>query len=151
MSLQFSFRLATAEDLEQIQRLYSHVIGPPTGQERSWSKLITNGCMVVAELDKQIAGFGGVDTDAVEQLRWLYVMPEYQGAGVGTGILKLVEDTGWSRGLTAIKLHAAPGAVLFYRRHGYREVERDGAAHDHEGITMVKEISPPDGRVRIHE
>ena len=141
MPLEFSVRLATAEDLESIQRVYSYVIGPPTGQERTWSRLVAVGCMVVAEVEGQIAGFGGIDSDAVEQLKWLYVMPEYQGAGVGTAILKRLEEIGWSRGLTAIRLHAAPGAFLFYRRHGYREVERDDVAHDHEGIAMVKDRS----------
>lgn len=139
MPLEFSVRLATAEDLESIQRVYSYVIGPPTGQERTWSRLVAVGCMVVAEVEGQIAGFGGIDSDAVEQLKWLYVMPEYQGAGVGTAILKRLEEIGWSRGLTAIRLHAAPGAFLFYRRHGYREVERDDVAHDHNGIVMLKE------------
>ena len=95
--------------------------------------------MVVAEVDTQIAGFGGIDSDAVEQLKWLYVMPEHQGAGLGSEILTQLEKIGWSRGLTAIRLHAAPGAFLFYRKHGYSEVERDDVPHDHEGIVMVKE------------
>lgn len=141
MPLEFSVRLATAEDLESIQRVYSYVVGPPTGQERTWSRLVAVGCMVVAEVEGQIAGFGGIDSDAVEQLKWLYVMPGYQGAGGGTAILKRLEEIGQSRGLTAIRLHATPGAFLFYRRHGYREVERDDVTYDHEGITMVKEIA----------
>jgi len=139
MPLEFSVRLATAEDLESIQRVYSYVIGPPTGQERTWTRLISGGAMVVAEVDAQIAGFGGIDSDAVEQLKWLYVMPEYQGAGVGTELLKQLEEIGWSRGLDAIRLHAAPGAFLFYRKHGYREVQGDDVSHDHDGITMIKE------------
>ena len=139
MPPEFSFRLANAEDLEPIQRLYSYVIGPPTGQERAWIRLIADGCMVIAEINAQIAGFGGIDTGAVEQLKWLYVMPEYQGAGVGSELLKRLEEIGWSRGLDAIRLHAAPGAFVFYRKHGYREVQRDDVSHDHEGITMVKE------------
>jgi ribosomal protein S18 acetylase RimI-like enzyme len=102
--------------------------------------------MVVAEVNAQIAGFGGIDTSDVEQLKWLYVMPEYQGAGAGSELLKRLEEIGWARGLTAIRLHAAPGAFLFYRKHGYREVERDDVPHDHDGIAMVKEIPPPLGR-----
>ena len=145
MPLEFSVRLATAEDFESIQRVYSCVIGPPTGQERTWTRLIAGGGMVVAKVDAQIAGFGGIDSEAVEQLKWLYVMPEYQGAGLGTEILKQLEEIGWSRGLTAIRLHAAPGAFLFYRRHGYREVEREDLAHDHEGIMMVKDRWAVDG------
>lgn len=139
MPLEFGVRLATAEDFESIQRVYSYVIGPPTGHERTWRRLISAGSMVVAEVDARIMGFGGIDTDAVEQLKWLYVMPEHQGGGVGKVVLKQLEEIGWSRGLTAIRLHAVPGAFLFYRRHGYVEVEHDEMAHDHEGIMMVKE------------
>ena len=138
MVLAVSCRLAIAEDLESIQRIYSYVIGPPTGQERTWRRLISDGCMVVAEVKGEIAGFGGIDTNAVEQLKWLYVMPEFQGSGVGTQILKQLEEIGWSRGLSTIRLHAAPGAFLFYQRHGYREMERDDVPHDHDGIMMSK-------------
>lgn len=139
MLSEVSLRLAIAEDLESIQRIYSYVIGPPTGQERAWGWLISDGCMVVAAVEGEIAGFGGIDTNAVEQLKWLYVMPEFQGRGVGTQILKQLEEIGWARGLSAIRLHAAPGAFLFYQRHGYREVERDDLPHDHDGIAMIKE------------
>ncbi|HKO62298.1 MAG TPA: GNAT family N-acetyltransferase [Pyrinomonadaceae bacterium] len=134
-----SLRLALAGDLESIQRLYTYIIGPPSGQERTWSRLIADGCMVVAEANGQIAGFGGIDTRAVEQLKWLYVMPEHQGAQIGTQLLKKLEEIGWSRGLTAIRLHAAPGAFLFYQKHGYREVEPDDVLHDHAGTTMIKD------------
>jgi GNAT superfamily N-acetyltransferase len=139
MSVEVSFRLAIAEDLESIQRIYAYVIGPPTGQQRTWNRLISDGCMVVAEVKGHISGFGGIDTNAAEQLKWLYVMPEYQGAGVGTGLLKQLEQIGWVRGLAAIGLHSAPGAFLFYRKHGYREVERGDVPHDHDGIAMIKE------------
>ena len=142
MLSEVSLRLAIAEDLESIQRIYSYVIGPPTGQERTWSRLISDGCMVVAAVEGEIAGFGGIDPNAVEQLKWLYVMPEFQGSGVGTEILKRLEEIGWARGLSAIRLHAAPGAFQFYQRHGYREVERDDVSHDHDGIAMIKGICP---------
>ena len=139
MSLEFSLRPAIADDLESIQRIYTYIIGPPTGQERAWSRLISDGCMVVAEVDGNVAGFGGIDPYASEQLKWLYVMPENQGTGIGTKILSRLEQIGWAHGLDAIKLHAAPGAFLFYRKHGYREVQRDDVTYDHEGITMMKD------------
>jgi GNAT superfamily N-acetyltransferase len=96
--------------------------------------------MVVAAVEGEIAGFGGIDTNAVEQLKWLYVMPEFQGSGVGTQILKQLEEIGWSCGLSAIRLHAAPGASQFYQRHGYRVVEGDDVPHDHAGIMMIREL-----------
>ncbi len=136
----FRLRRATSEDNEPIQRVYSYIVGPPTGQERTWSRLIQDGCLFVAEVDEQVVGFGGIDIEAVEPLKWLYVLPEYQSAGIGSKLLKELEDAGWSRGLSAIRLHAAPNAVDFYQRHGYRRVaEHDRVAHDHDGVAMIKD------------
>jgi GNAT superfamily N-acetyltransferase len=136
----FRLRPATTEDTESIQRVYSYIVGPPTGQERTWSRLIEAGWLVVAEMEGDVIGFGGIDIEAVEQLKWLYVLPEHQGNGIGSKILEELERVGWSSGLSAIRLHAAPNAVEFYRRHGYRPVtEDDQLAHDHEGVAMIKE------------
>jgi ribosomal protein S18 acetylase RimI-like enzyme len=140
MSTVFSLRRATAEDHQSIQRVYFYIVGPPTLQERTWSRLIREGYMVVAEVDTQVVGFGGIDIDAAEQLKWLYVLPEYQSYGIGSKILKELEDIGWMRGLIAIRLHAAPDAFEFYRKHGYRRIEeRVQVVHDHDGVEMIKD------------
>jgi ribosomal protein S18 acetylase RimI-like enzyme len=136
----FRLRPAAVEDNESIQRIYCCIVGPPTGQERTWRRLIQKGYMVVAQVDSYVAGFGGIDLEAVEQLKWLYVLPEYQGSGIGSKILKELEGIGWSNGLSAIRLHAAPAAVEFYRRHGYRRIQvRDQVVHDHDGVEMIKD------------
>ena len=140
MAVEFRLRPATPEDKESIQRVYSYLVGPPTGQEQTWQRLINERHIMVAEVDAQVVAFGGIDLEADEQLKWLYVLPEYQTAGIGSKILNQLEGIGWTAGLNSIHLHAAPGAFLFYRRHGYREVEGDDLAHDHDGITMVKDI-----------
>lgn len=148
----FSLRPATAEDHEPIQRVYCDTVGPPTGQERTWRQLITAGCLVVVEVDGEVVGFGGIDVAAVEQLRWLYVLPEYQSSGAGAAMLKQLEEIGWARGLTAIRLHSTPGAVEFYRRQGYREVnDHHQVFHDHEGVAMIKNLPLPlgEGRERV--
>ena len=138
MPIVFYLRPATAEDNESIQRVYSYIVGPPTGQERTWNRLIHEGCLFVAEVDREVVGFGGIDLDAVEQLKWLYVLPEFQSAGIGSKLLKELEDAAWTRNLIAIRLHAAPNAVEFYRRHGYTEAEDDREVHDHQGVVMIK-------------
>ena len=98
---------------------------------------------MVAEVEGAVIGFGGIDIDATEQLKWLYVLPEYQGAGIGARLLKELEQVGWTCGLSAIRLHAAPGAAEFYQRHGYSRVAEDDSednrvVHDHAGVEMIK-------------
>jgi len=51
-----------------------------------------------------------------------------------------LESIGWEAGLDLLRVHSAPGAVNFYRRHGYRLVETAAQlGHDHEGVEMMKE------------
>jgi GNAT superfamily N-acetyltransferase len=143
MSTAFRLRQAITEDNEAIQRVYCYIVGPPTGQERTWERLIREGWLIVAQVDGEVIGFGGIDIDATEQLKWLYVLPEHQGAGIGSKLLKELEELGWTSGLTAIRLHAAPGAVEFYQRHGYTRVAEDDSednwvVHDHQGVNMIK-------------
>ena len=135
----FRLRQATTEDNDAVQRVYSYIVGPPTGQERTWNRLIQEGWLIVAEVGGEVIGFGGIDIDATEQLKWLYVLPEYQGIRIGARLLNALEQVGWTNGLTAIRLHAAPGAVEFYDKHGYSRVAKDEqVVHDHEGVEMIK-------------
>ncbi len=95
----------------------------------------------MAEDDGRIIGFGGIDVQASEPLKWLYLLPQYQRVGLGSKILQRLEEIGWESGLSLLRLHSAPLAVEFYRRHGYRAVEpTDLLGHDHEGVEMAKEI-----------
>lgn len=132
-------RPAKVKDKEAIQRIYNSMIGPPPGQEEVWDRLIRDGGLLVASVDGQIIGFGRIDVDAVEQVKWLYLLPEFQGVGVGSKILERLEKIGWEAGLTALRLHSAPQAVEFYSRHGYRMVQdSQKLGHDHEGVEMIK-------------
>jgi ribosomal protein S18 acetylase RimI-like enzyme len=95
----------------------------------------------VAEEAGVLVGFGSIEVDAAEQVRWLYVLPGCRGSGVGSEILRRLECVGREAGLEAIRLHAALGAVGFYRRNGYREAAQgEETGHDHDGVEMLKEL-----------
>jgi GNAT superfamily N-acetyltransferase len=135
----FDIRIATIADEEFVQQIYQSF----TGADGQWDQLIEDGGVVVAESAGQIIGFGGIDVKAAEQLKWLYLLPQSQRFGVGSQILQRLEQIGWDAGLSAIRLHAAPGADEFYRKHGYAEVEsNDQIGHDHDGLEMMKERRP---------
>lgn len=133
-------RIAQPEDKEAIQRIYDAVVGPQADQDEArWDRLIQQGGLVVATDESGIVGFGGIDVHAAEQVKWLYLLPQHQRAGLGSELLRRLESIGWEAGLDSLRVHSAPGAVNFYRRHGYRLVETEAQTeHDHEGVEMTK-------------
>ena len=138
----YEIRRARPEDKESILRIYTSVVMPAPAPDVAYlSQSIQTGGLLVAETgDRLLIGFGGIDVHAREQLKWLYLLPEHQRAGVGSALLQRLEALAWEAGLNSLRLHSAPGAVEFYRRHGYRAVEvEEQIGHDHDGVEMVKE------------
>jgi len=141
----FEIRTANAEDKASIRRIYISVVGSQHGADETlWDQLMRAGGLLVAQTEDRIIGFGGIDVSAPEQLKWLYLLPEHQGKGVGSQLLQRLERIGWESGLNSLRLHSAPGAVKFYRRHGYKAVGGvEEIGHDHEGVEMVKSKITP--------
>jgi ribosomal protein S18 acetylase RimI-like enzyme len=130
-------RAAAPGDAGSVASIYTEL----TGSTANWSDVIENGSVVVAEVDGRLVGFGGNDLKTINQLKWLYVLPETQGVGIGSALLEKLETMAKSVGLDSLRLHAAPDATEFYRRHGYSEVPIDERQrHDHEGVEMMKDF-----------
>jgi GNAT superfamily N-acetyltransferase len=134
-------RRAGLEDRTSVRKIYASVAGEGAAfDEARLDRLIRDGGVIVAEAAAGVTGFGSIEVGATEHIKWLYVLPEHQGGGVGSEMLRRLEGMGWEAGLNSIRLHAAPGAVVFYRRNGYREAAPgEGVGHDHDGVEMVKE------------
>jgi GNAT superfamily N-acetyltransferase len=139
----FEIRIARVEDKESIRQIFILVAGAEPNRDEDYrDQLMQAGGLLVAETEGQIIWFGGIDVSATEQIKWLYILPQYQKAGVGSEILRRLEAIGWAVGLNSLRLHAAPGAAEFYRRHDYRDVESDKQlGHHHEGVEMAKEFA----------
>jgi ribosomal protein S18 acetylase RimI-like enzyme len=130
-------RAATPRDAGSVASIYTEL----TGSTANWSDVIAIGTVVVAEVDGRLVGFGGNDLKTITQLKWLYVLPETQGLGVGSALLQKLETMAKSAGLDSLRLHSATDATGFYRRHGYCEVPIDERQrHDHEGVEMMKKL-----------
>lgn len=145
-------RPANAYDREDIRRIYEASIGEAAVPNAAYrDELIRSGGVLVAQVGKEIAGFGGIDVQAREHLKWLYFLPEHQGAGLGSKMLKELEAIGWQSGLQSLRVHSAPDAVEFYRKHGYRAAEESAKLeHDHEGIEMIKDRGVDEMQTRLH-
>jgi GNAT superfamily N-acetyltransferase len=130
-------RAATPRDAGSVASIYTEL----TGSTVAWSDVIANGTVVVAEVDGRLVGFGGNDLKTITQLKWIYVLPETQGLGIGSALLERLETMAKSAGVDSLRLHAAPDATGFYMRHGYSEVPIDEKQrHDHEGVEMMKDL-----------
>jgi GNAT superfamily N-acetyltransferase len=133
-------RTAQQADKEALLEIYKAALSAQTSIDDDYcDRLLQAGGLVVAEADGCVVGFGGIDTAAVEQLKWLYLSPEHQRAGIGSKILLRLEEIAWKANLRFVRLHSAPGALEFYRRHGYSLVpSKDAIGHDHDGVEMIK-------------
>jgi GNAT superfamily N-acetyltransferase len=133
-------RIATFKDKDSIEQVYRTSTGDEFSlDDADWVSWIDNRGLLVAEFNDRVVGFGGIDVRAKEQLKWLYLTPEFQGRGIGSKLLGELEEIGWSCGLKSIRLHSTPNSQLFYRKSGYSPVATEAQfGHDHDGIEMIK-------------
>ena len=79
--------------------------------------------IVVAEVDKQLAGFGEILIPESELVA-MYVNPDFKRQGVEAAILKDLEFRAEAKGLKYLHLHSSITAVPFYRKNGFEEMKK---------------------------
>lgn len=85
------------------------------------------GVLLLARVDGDPAGLGGVrhlDTEVAE-IKSMYVVPAYRGAGLGNRIITELEAIARENGCRAARLDTSrylTSAVALYRAAGYEEV-----------------------------
>ncbi len=128
------------EELEELQRRASlelpeyrdqlianpDAIHLPPGQ-------IANGQVIVAEFDREIAGFAAV---VGGELDGLFVEPDLWGGGIGRALVDAATHQARTRGL-ALKVIANPRARRFYEHCGFR-VEGEVQTRFGPGLRMTK-------------
>jgi ribosomal protein S18 acetylase RimI-like enzyme len=122
----FAVRTATAENaltLEQLEQLGIN--------EDSVSKMLgTSHRGWLCEVDNRIVAFAMGNKENGKM--WVIaVLPNYEGRGIGSGLLRLVEDWLWSKGWDEIWLTTDVDTSLraygFYKKQGWMDSEiRDG-------------------------
>ena len=76
----------------------------------------TRTCMI-AEENGQILGTAGLEENEIVTF---FVLPEHQGRGIGSALLRHLEEFARFQGISALKLDASIGGTPFYARHGYQ-------------------------------
>ena len=87
------------------------------------------GIFVVAVSDGEPVACGGLQTIArgVGELKRMWVHDDWRGAGLGTRLLRHLEDQSRALGHTAVRLDtnkALTEAIAMYERAGYRQIDR---------------------------
>jgi DNA-binding MarR family transcriptional regulator/GNAT superfamily N-acetyltransferase len=83
------------------------------------------GHFVLAGLDGQSVGCGGILLAGVPYIKRMWVDPEARGLGIGRRILEALEDLARDHGATRVQLETNDSlaeALSLYRSSGYREV-----------------------------
>lgn len=163
-----SVRFATHADLPQIAHIaritwddtYNDTIAPENRREfleRAYKAKNLKGAInapghwfYVAELDKQVVGFGHFlkryhPSQARTELVRLYVLPDYQNLGIGAVLLK----TGFAALARArieqcfVSVQASNiMACRFYERYGFRFHRKHGQFLGTQIITLVEYVRP---------
>ena len=128
-----SIRCATDQDRQGIWIVHARAIREVCSrsyseeQVTSWSGLLSPASyvaairerfLVVSEDANGITGFGQLN-QASGEVEAVYVLPDRQREGIGTALLRSLEEAARAAGLTQLNLSATTNAVSFYERAGY--------------------------------
>ncbi len=116
----------------------------PRGPEH-YIESIRNSDFYVAEEDGAVIGFGTLNRQQNE-IEAVYVSPEVVRRGVGSAILRRLEERARDVGLKSLKMDASLNAVPFYRSAGYEsqteKKHRLASGIEIACVLMTKELSP---------
>jgi len=70
----------------------------------------------VAEVSEKVVSWGAIRGD---QLEGLYTDPQFDSQGIGTKLLRMLEELMQRRGISAVRAEASSNAEAFYLRRGY--------------------------------
>lgn len=85
---------------------------------KSYHSPIIEQFMLVAEVQGQVVGFAQLDARQAMVVA-VYVSPEFSRQGIGSQLLRRIEEHARSLGLSELHLQASLNAVQFYARAGY--------------------------------
>ena len=107
------------------------------------SERASHAHMYVVCNEKKIVGCGAIDgywgstTESI--LLTVFVLPEYQGRGIGTRIIKTLEEDEFFLRADRIEIPASITAVEFYRRFDY-DYKNGVTAPDEDGICRLEKF-----------
>jgi len=123
----------------------------PKGSERD--ELEERALHMMVCIDDRIpiaVGRAHFNTDIEAQIRFMAVEPRFQKTGLGSVILKKLEDEVRQLGAKYVILHARENAVLFYERHGYRIISASHTLFESVPHFLMKKDFYPENKLNIN-
>jgi len=116
----------TEEEMEAYYRLRWKILRKPWNQPYGSEKddMEENAFHIIALMNGNIIGVARLHFNYPQeaQIRYMAVDERYRNIGIGSRMLKKLEEKARRRGVEKIILDARENAVEFYRKNGYRVV-----------------------------
>lgn len=90
------------------------------------------------------------NTDVEAQIRFMAVEPRFQKTGLGSVVLKKLEEEVRQLGAQYVILHSRDTAVPFYERHGYKIVSRSHTLFETVPHFLMKKEFYPENKLKIN-
>jgi ribosomal protein S18 acetylase RimI-like enzyme len=137
----FVVREAMAEDRRAIELICDRVWGETELDSFGRTFDVLEGTNLVADVDGELAGVISLAIDRGEQaIVMLSVYPQFQGAGIGSGLVREAIGRASGAGLPCIKVATTNDdipSLYFYQRLGFMLYEIDcGIVVDHHGAVL---------------
>lgn len=113
--------LCRADHKDNAEDLKNWLADKSSASVETWINDADSFCATVLADSGDIAGFGMVCRPGV--LKLLYISPDHVGAGLGAGLLEVLETRAREWGLAQLSLQSTAAAVGFYEAHGYRRAD----------------------------
>lgn len=121
--VEFKVRRATDEDRGDIETICDRALGETIVDVFDQTFDILTSINLIAEADGQMSGLLSlVVLEGEATVIFLSVYPEYQGTGVGSALLRAVDDFAAERGLAFVRVATTNDDIpllYFYQRHGF--------------------------------
>ncbi len=99
----------------------------------AWDISFLENHTLIAEQDGTVVGFGEIKNDGY--LNMLYTHKDYQGKGIATAIVAVLENTAKLQGITTITTHASITAIPFFEKRGYMVVRANKVIRENVELT----------------
>ncbi|WP_342440139.1 GNAT family N-acetyltransferase [Paenibacillus sp. FSL L8-0436] len=110
-------------------------------RQNAWKESLSSHISYIVQLNDSIIGFADMSPEGY--LDKLFTHKDFQGQGIASGLLKVLEAEARSLGLVQVTADASITAKSFFEHHGYRSVQMQ--AVERKGVIlhnfkMIKEL-----------